>query len=299
MTIIVTAGASEAVAVAILGVLEPGSELLVPEPLWPHYVNCARMAGATVVPVPLDVRDGFRLSSELLSKYVTARTRMLVLNSPCNPTGATYAADVLEDVRDFALKHGLFVLADEIYEYFVYDGKPPSFAALPGARENTILINGFSKAFGMTGWRLGYLAAPAELVAQLNKVHQYVLVCATSFAQKGAVRAYTDRRSDAFIRRTVAGLKERRDALREEIAGVDRMQYANPAGAFYFFPALPRAAPDSVEAASILLRESKIATVPGRVFGQAYDRHLRISYGSCSVNDVRTGIRGLIKTFYK
>jgi len=296
--IVVTCGASEAVAVAMMGILELGSDVLVPQPIWPHYVATAQLAGADVVEVPLDPAKDFDISYDLLKRYVTPNTRMLVLNSPNNPTGKVYDKQTLRSVLDFALDHDIYVLADEVYEYFVYDFRPPSFASLPGARDCTILINGFSKAFGMTGWRLGYLAAPKELAEHLNKVHQYFTVCATSFAQMGAVAAYTHTEADDFLRKTHTDFKQRYEVLLEETSSIKEMGEFRPKGAFYFFPTFPDRSLTSSEACMRLLSEGRVAAVPGEVFGATYDHHLRISYGSCSIEDLREGLRRVINILY-
>lgn len=292
--ILVTTGASEGVAAAIFAVLERGAELLLPGPLWPHYACCARMVGATPVEIPLRVEDGFAITRELLERYVTPRTRMVVLNNPCNPTGVVYPNETLKEVLAFARERGIFVLADEMYEPFAFDSKPTSFAALPGAKEVTLLVHGFSKAYGMTGWRLGYVAGPARLVGLVNKAHQYLTVCATSFAQKGAATAYTAPAAAEFVARVVADFKDRRDALLDEMTGVTELQYARPAGAFYFFPRLPASVPSGEEFALRLLRESGVAVVPGGVFGAAYRRFVRLSYGATPPAVLREGLRKIV-----
>jgi len=296
--IIVTTGGSEAVAVAMMGILEPGSEVLIPEPAWPHYVNCARLAGAEPVVAPLKVEDGFVPRPEVLERHLTGNTRLIVLNSPNNPTGAVYPAEVLEGILQLAQSRGLYILADEMYEHFIYDQVPPSFAALPEAKESTILINGFSKAFGMTGWRLGYLAAPADLADHLNKVHQYLTVCTVSFAQKGAVEACVNPEAENFLVRIRQTFEQRRDVLLEQVQGAPGLKYAHPAGGFYFFPALPEKGPRSEEAAMLLLEKARVAVVPGRVFGRAYDGYLRLSYGTSSLEDLREGLGRMIEVLY-
>lgn len=289
--IVVTAGASEAVAAVLLATLEPGSEVLLPGPLWPHYACCARLAGATPVHVPLRLEDQFALDPDLLERHTTPRTRLIVLCNPGNPTGRFYPRQTLEQVLAFARRRGLWVVADEIYEHFVYDDEPARFVSLEGAREQTILINGFSKAFGMTGWRLGYAAGPARVITQVNKAHQYLTVCATSFAQKGAVAACTSPEAGPFLARTVADFRARRDALLAEVRG---LQYVHPGGAFYFFVRLPDGAPDGDETALRLLSEAHVATVPGGVFGDDYRRFLRLSYGTSPLHELREGVRRLV-----
>ena len=296
--IIVTAGASEAVAAVMFGILEPGAEVLIPEPAWPHYEQCARLAGGTPVSVPVDVVQGRQLSVGDLERKVTSHTRLLVLNSPNNPTGQVLARETLVEVLEFAHEHGLYVLSDEIYEPFCYDEPHVSFASLPGAREITIFVHSFSKAYGMTGWRLGYLAAPARLVSQLNKPHQYLTVCANSFAQWGAVQAYRHPQSPTFLAQIAADFKRRRDTLLEIASEVPAMRFPAPQGAFYFFPALADGRLSSSAAALKLLKEAGVATVPGSVFGSAFDRHLRISYGSCSLEDLREGLQRIANVLY-
>ena len=296
--LIVTNGASEAVAVALFAVLEPGAEVLIPEPAWPHYAACAHLAGATPVSVPLDVDEGLALTRERLEAHVTPRTRLLVVNSPSNPTGVVQTEAALREALAFAEAHDLLVVADEIYDELIYGERPPSFAALPGARARTILINGFSKAFGMTGWRLGYLAAPRELSAHLNKPHQYMTVCANAFAQMGAAVAYGHPETPAFLEQARAAFRAKRDALFEELSVVEGLRCAQPDGAFYAFPALP-AGVDGMAAARTLLEEAHVAAVPGEVFGGAFGGFLRLSYGSCTVEQVREGARRLVATLYR
>jgi len=295
--IVVTTGASEAVAAALFAVLEAGTEVMVPEPIWPHYRSCAQLAGATVVPVPLDIDNQFALELDDLERHVSPRTRLLVLSNPVNPTGKVYGRQTLCQVLDFAQRHNLLVLADEIYEHFVFDEPFCSFASLPGARERTILVNGFSKVFGMTGWRLGYVAAPAAVLTQINKVHQYMTVCATSFAQKGAVQAYSHPAAGPFIQKVVNDYRKKNRVLVEEASRVPGLTCCPPGGAFYFFPRLPDGLPNAEEMAMILLDQARVAVVPGNVFGQGYERYLRISYGTCSVPELREGMRRISTLF--
>lgn len=291
--VIVTTGASEAVAASLTAVLEPGSEILVPTPAWPHYANVARLVGAEVVEVPLDLDKGMQLDAEDLAPHISERTRLLVVNSPSNPTSVVTDPSRLEGILALAREHDLWVMSDEIYETYCFGGSvSPSFASLPDARERTLTINGFSKAFGMTGWRVGYVAAPAGICAEINKPHQYTTVCATAFAQKAAVAAYSHSDSTSFLEQVRSDFESRRDCLLAAVGG--RLSSPPPDGAFYFFPRLPASAPDAAEATLHLLREAKVAVVPGSVFGRDFGRHIRVSYGSCSIEDIETGVRRIL-----
>lgn len=288
--LIVTCGASEAVAVSMFAVLEPGAEVVIPEPSWPHYARCAELVGATAVAVPMRIEDDYRVSPEAIEAAITPRTRMIVLASPGNPTGAVCNQTTMQAILEIAQRHDLLVLADEIYEYFTYEDDVCSFASLPGARERTICVNGFSKAFGMTGFRLGYLAADRTLSASLNKVHQFATVCATSFAQHGAVEAYSNPGRDAFLAERVAEYARRREAVLDALKSVPSVRHAVPGGAFYAFVELPESVGHADDFAMRLLREQHVAAVPGSAFGAGFDRCLRLSYGCVGVDGLRTAV---------
>jgi aspartate/methionine/tyrosine aminotransferase len=288
--IIVTCGASEAVAVSMLTVLAPGAEALIPEPAWPHYVACARLAGAQAITVDTSFENGFRLTADLLERHVTPRTRLLVLNSPSNPTGAVQSREDLLEVLALALRHKLIVISDEIYETFVFKGKYQSFSALPGAREITILINGFSKSFAMTGWRIGYIAAPEALSLELNKVHQYMTVCATSFAQAGAVAALSNPQAAGFLAGVRQSVQELRNLFTTHAAAIRRIDVLPPDGAFYAFMRFPDWHSNSKELALKLLYEKGLASVPGAVFGGSFDKFLRLSFGACNPECMAEGM---------
>jgi aspartate/methionine/tyrosine aminotransferase len=188
--VIVTVGANEAVFISMMALLDPGDEVLIPDPCWLHYFYCARMASAIPVSVPVRMENRFNPNIEDFRSRLTPRTRMIVINTPNNPTGAVYSEGVLKELAELAIKNDLFVISDEIYEKMVYDGERHySAATFPGMRERTITINGFSKIYAMTGWRLGYAVADKELISALIRIHQYTTVCATSFAQWGAIEA--------------------------------------------------------------------------------------------------------------
>ena len=287
--IIVTVGSNEAILMAMLATLNQGDEVLIPEPMWLHYFYCARMAGAKVVSVPLRQENGFQLDPDDLKKFVTPHTRMLVLNSPHNPTGVVFDEETIHSVADFVLQHNLLLLSDEIYEKIIYDGfSHISPGALDFIAERTITINGFSKSYAMTGWRLGYAVASPALTSIMIRVHQYTTVCATSFAQAGAIAALTQ--SQACLREMVAEFDRRRSLIIDVFKSLDGVKLVAPGGAFYVFPDLSIINPDSEVVASQLLEEAGIAVVPGRSFGMEGEGHIRISY-ACSLDDVNQGMK--------
>jgi aminotransferase len=269
--VVVTAGGSEAVAAAMMALLEPGDEVLVPTPAWPHYAAHAALAGCRAVEVPCRPEDGFEPDPERLQAAADERARMLVVSSPSNPTGAVVGEDTLEGLAALCAERDLIALSDEIYARFTYGGAGHvSIATLPGMRERTVVADSFSKAYSMTGWRVGYAAAPAELAARINAVHQYLSVCAPSFAQAGALAALEH--GGPFVERMVAEYDERRRALLDGVDGLVGLR--EPRGAFYAFPDVG----DGTAVARGVLDDAGVATVPGEVFGAGFERHLRLSY---------------------
>ena len=230
--IIVTAGANEAIFMALMSTLNPGDEVLVPDPSWLNYFHCISMAGGRVVSVPLREENGFKLDPEDVARAITPRTRMLIVVTPHNPTGAVLSKDDLKALASLACERNLLVLADEIYEKLVYDGaEHHSIASLPGMWERTLTVNGFSKAYSMTGWRLGYVAGPRELIDILIRVHQYTAVCATSFAQSGAVTAYQGKQDCVEdMRREFA---RRRTLILDRLERMKGIECVHPDGAFH------------------------------------------------------------------
>jgi aspartate/methionine/tyrosine aminotransferase len=289
--IIVTVGANEAVLMVMMGLLNPGDEVLIPDPMWLHYFYCAKMAGARVVSVPLREADGFQLDPAEIEKRITPRTRMLVINSPHNPTGVVYTRETLQAVADIAERHGLLVLSDEIYEKIIYDGAEHiSLATFPNIANQTITVNGFSKSYAMTGWRLGYVVAKPEIIGVLVRVHQYTTVCATSFAQAGAVAALTGPQDS--IGYMVGQFDQRRRAIVEAFKDIGGASLVTPKGAFYAFPNLSKLDPSSEAVANLLLNQTGVAVVPGSAFGECGEGHVRISY-SCSLQNVQDGMSAL------
>ena len=281
--IIVTVGANEAVLITMLGLLNPGDEVLIPDPCWLSYFYCVRMAGAVPVSVPAREDHDFIPQIDDFRSRLTARTRMLVVNTPNNPTGAVYSANTLEQYAGLARERDLLVLSDEIYEKMVYDGRTHvSIGALPGMKERTITVSGFSKNYSMTGWRLGVAAASREVISALVRIHQYATICATSFAQWGGVAALTGPQEE--IVRMMAEFDRRRMLVTQSLQDMPGVRVGRPAGAFYIFPGIKETGKSSRELTEFLLEEAHIAVVPGHVFGDFGEGYLRISYANSYEN---------------
>jgi aspartate/methionine/tyrosine aminotransferase len=273
--IIVTAGATEAVLVTFLAFLDDGAEALVPDPAW-TYASGVKLANGTPVRYDLDPEAGFQPDLDSLESAVSPDTELLVVNSPHNPTGGVLDRDRVAAIRDFAVEHDLLVLSDEIYEKVLYDGDHHSLAAADGLYERTITVNGFSKAYSMTGWRLGYLAAPEELIDPLIRARQYTTTCAPSISQHAGVRALE---GDGDLHEPmVETFERRRDLVVDRVESVPGMELPTaPAGALYAFPSVPG---DGREFALSLLRETGVALVPGSVFGPSGENRVRIAYSN-------------------
>jgi aminotransferase len=286
--IIVTVGANEAVGTAFLALLDPGDEVLVPDPAWLHYRWCAQLCRAKVVPVPCRADDEFVPDPATVAALITPRTRMILVNTPNNPTGAVYPLEVLEELAVLSQKHDLLVLSDEIYERMVYgDARHHSLASLPGMWERTLTVNGLSKAYSMTGWRLGFVAAPKPLSDLMIRVHQYTVSGVTTFAQFGAVEAYTG--DQGVVDEMVASFDRRRRIIVDGLRTIRGLTCHEPRGAFYAFPGVAGTGRSSTELADLLLEEAGVAVVPGDSFGEAGIGHLRFSYAA-SDDDLREGI---------
>lgn len=287
--IIVTVGANEAILLAMLATLNPGDEVLVPDPMWLHYFYCARLAGAEVVSVPLRAEDGWQLDPEEVERRITPRTRMVILNSPHNPTGAVYPRATFDAIADIVERHDLLLLSDEIYQKLRFDGvEHTTPGAMPRIADRTITVDGFSKTYAMTGWRLGYVVAPPQLIDSMIRVHQYTTVCATSFAQAGAVAAL--RGPQDSVNAMVAEFDRRRRMVVAAFADQPDM-LCTPQGAFYAFPKVPAGRSDE-EWARQLLHEHGVAVVPGSAFGTSGVGHVRLSY-ACGQVDLERGLTAM------
>lgn len=277
--IIVTVGASEAIDLSLRALLDSGDEVLIPEPSYVSYVPCVELAGAVPVPIKCTAENGFIVTKEELEKVITPKSKVLILPYPNNPTGGIMTKDQLEAIRETIIKHNLVVLSDEIYGDLTYGSTHCSIASLDGMRERTILVSGFSKAFAMTGWRLGYLAAPKEIVYAAYKIHQYTIMCAPTASQYAAIAALEEGLEDGF--QTVAAMRDEYDKRRRYIlARLNEMglKCFEPKGAFYVFPCVKSTGLDGDEFSLKLLEKEKVAVVPGSAFGSCGKDYVRISY---------------------
>jgi aspartate/methionine/tyrosine aminotransferase len=295
--IIVTVGTNEAVFMSMMALLNPGEEVLIPDPCWLHYFYCAQMAGAVPVSVPLREEKGFNPQIEDFRSRLTSKTRMIVINTPNNPTGAVFDQGVLEAFASLARERNLFILSDEIYEKMVYDGaRHWSIASFPGMKERTITINGFSKIFAMTGWRLGYAAADQALISGLIRIHQYTTVCATTFAQWGGVEAL--RGSQLEAERMVQEFDRRRHLVYEALQAMPGIRVLKPKGAFYIFPNISSTGKTPENLCDYLLDEAKIALVPGTTLGEYGNEFIRISYAN-SYESLKTAMERMHEALKK
>lgn len=285
--VMVTIGGSEAIDVALRAMLDPGDEVLIPQPSYVSYVPCTILAGGVPVVIELEEKDQFRLTREKLLEKITPRTKILVLPFPNNPTGAIMEREDLEAVAQVVKEKDLFVISDEIYAELTYKKKHVTIASLPGMKERTVLINGFSKAYAMTGWRIGYACAPAGILKQMLKIHQYAIMCAPTTSQYAAVEAVKN--GDGDIEEMKRSYDERRKYLLKEFRSLG-MDCFEPYGAFYMFPCIKRFGMSSEEFATRLLKEEKIAIVPGTAFGDCGEGYLRVSY-AYSLEDLKKAIR--------
>jgi len=274
--IVVTCGATEAIFVTIMGLVGEGDEVLVPDPSW-TYPATIELAGADPVVYDLDSVMGFQPDIGSLRDAVSRETKLLIVNSPNNPTGGVLDPDRAEEIREFAIEHDLLVLSDEIYEKILYDGQAHrSLAALESMRDRTVTVNGFSKAYSMTGWRLGYLAAPSELVDSIIRARQYTSTCAPSISQHAGVRAVSSDLHEPMVE----AFERRRDRVCQRIEEAPGMSCPEPMGAFYAFPTLPDGFTDDREFVFSVLRETGVALVPGSVFGDMGIGRFRIAYSN-------------------
>ncbi len=273
--IMVTVGGSEAIDIALRAMLDPGDEVLIPQPSYVSYAPCTILAGGKPVYIDLKEEDEFRLTPEELEEAVTDKTKVLILPFPNNPTGAVMEKEDLEAVAQFVIDHDLFVLTDEIYAELTYLEKHVSIASFPGMRERTVYINGFSKAYAMTGWRLGYACAPEELLKQMLKIHQYAIMCAPTNSQYAAVEALRNCQDD--VDRMREEYDHRRRYLMDRFRSM-KLQCFEPFGAFYIFPSIREFGMTSDEFATKLLKTKKVAVVPGTAFGDCGEGFIRISY---------------------
>ena len=288
--IFVTVGGSEAIDLAMRAMINPGDEVLIPQPSYVSYEPCVVMADGKPVVIELKEENQFRLTPEELEAAITPKTKILVMPFPNNPTGAIMEREDLEKLVPIIEKHDLFGVSDEIYGELTYGGKKHvSIAALPGMQERTILINGFSKAYAMTGWRLGYACGPKEVIRQMVKIHQYCIMCAPTTSQYAAVEAL--RNGDEDVRRMRESYDERRRFVLFTLKEMG-LPCFEPEGAFYVFPCIREFGMTSDEFATNLLKEEKVAIVPGTAFGNCGEGYLRISY-AYSIESLKKALKRL------
>ena len=284
--IMVTVGGSEAIDVALRCMVDPGDEVLIPTPCYVSYLPCAIMADAVPKVIELKAENQFKLTRQELLDSITDKTKILILAFPNNPTGAIMTKEELEELVPVIIEHDLYVISDEIYSELTYDNKHCSIASLPGMKERTVTINGFSKAFAMTGWRLGYACAPKEIMKQMIKLHQFAIMCAPTNSQFAAIEALKN--CDDDVDRMVEAYNQRRRFLLNSFKemGIDCFE---PFGAFYVFPSIAKFGMTSEEFANRLLREQKLAVVPGTAFGECGEGFVRISY-AYSIENLKQGM---------
>lgn len=273
--IVVTVGGSEAIDIGLRAVIDAGDEVIIPQPSYVSYEPCSILAGAKPVIINLQAQNEFRLQPQELLNAITDKTKVLILPYPNNPTGAIMERDDLEKIAQIVKEKEILVMSDEIYSELTYKEKHVSIASLDGMKERTILINGFSKAYAMTGWRLGYACGPAEIISQMTKIHQFAIMCAPTTSQYAAVQAL--KKGDEEVAKMRQSYNQRRRYLMESFKEMG-LECFEPYGAFYVFPCIKEFNMTSEEFATKLLMEEKVAVVPGTAFGDCGEGYLRISY---------------------
>ena len=275
--ILITAGVSEGLDLALRALVDPGDEVLIPDPSYVAYIPCTVFAGGVPVSIPTFPEDEFKLKASELERRISPRTKLLILNYPHNPTGTTLSLEDLLPIAELVEREGLLVISDEIYEKLTYDAEHICFSSLPGMRERTVLLGGFSKSYAMTGWRIGYAAAPAEIIEAMMRIHQYTMLCAPIIAQKAAIAALREGEEEA------ARMKEEFDRRRKLlVSGLNEigLECFEPKGAFYAFPSIRKTPFTAMEFAERLLIEAKVVVVPGSAFGECGEGHVRVCYAT-------------------
>lgn len=279
--ILVTVGVSEGLDLAMRALLSPGDEVLIPEPCYVSYKSCVILAGGVAVTVPTTIENEFRITAQELEKFVTPRTKILLIGYPNNPTGAVMSRQNLAEIAEFASKHDLIVISDEIYAKLTYDSTHTCFSSLPDMMERTIVLNGFSKAYAMTGWRIGYATANADFIAAMTKIHQYTMLSAPIMAQIAAIEAL--KHGQKNMEEMVTEYNQRRRLI---LNGFHQMglECFEPKGAFYLFPSIKQTGLTSLQFAEQLLQAERVALVPGDAFGDSGEGFVRCSYATSTKN---------------
>ena len=273
--VLVTVGGSEAIDIAMRAMLNPGDEVLIPQPSYVAYLPCTTLTGGVPVPIELQEKNQFKLTAEELLAAITPKTKVLILPFPNNPTGSIMDREDLEKIAKVIIDHDLWVVSDEIYSELTYSGNHVSIAAIPGMAERTLVINGFSKSYAMTGWRLGYVAGPERVISHMTKIHQYCIMCAPTTSQYAAVEAL--RNGDEDVAHMKEVYNQRRRYLMHAMREIG-LECFEPFGAFYIFPNISRFGMTSDEFANLLLQKEQVAVVPGTAFGDCGEGFVRISY---------------------
>lgn len=284
--IAVTVGGSEGIDIAFRAMLDPGDEVLIPQPSYVSYLPCTILADGVPVVIPLQQKNEFKLTAEELEAAITPKTKILVLPYPNNPTGAIMTKEDLESIAEIVKKYDLYVLSDEIYSELTYKSEHVSIASLPGMKDRTLVINGFSKGFAMTGWRLGYICGQKKIMEQMIKIHQYAIMCAPTNSQYAAIEGL--RNCEGEVQRMRNAYNQRRRYLVQEFKRM-QLDCFEPFGAFYIFPSIQEFGMTSEEFATRFLEEEKVAVVPGSAFGECGEGYLRVSY-AYSLEDLKEAI---------
>ena len=293
--ILVTIGVGEGTYASMAAFLNPGDEVLVPNPVWLNYIHVPKFFGVVPVTYSLKEENDYQINMDEIESKITDKTKMMVINTPGNPTGTVQSRETLEKLAEIAKKHDLIVVADEIYEKLVYGGaKHVSIASLPGMKERTITLNGFSKCYSMTGWRLGYCAAPVEMIQGLVRVHQYINTCAASFVQDAGVVALREAEPD--VQMMVKEYEKRRNYAVEALNAMEGISCKVPEGAFYIFVNVKSLGMTSAQVADYLLDEAGVACVPGSAFGTEGEGYIRLSY-ACSYERIVEAMNRMAKAF--
>lgn len=289
--VMVTVGGSEAIDIGLRAMINPGDEVLIPQPSYVSYLPCAVLADAVPVIIELKSENQFKLTKEELLASITPKTKVLILPFPNNPTGAIMTKEELEEIAEVIIEKDIFVMSDEIYSELTYDRQHVSIASLPGMKERTIVINGFSKSYAMTGWRLGYACGPKEIIEQMIKIHQFAIMCAPTNSQYAAIEAL--RNGDVDVEEMRETYNQRRRYLVHRFKEM-KLECFEPYGAFYVFPSIKEFGITSDEFATKFLEEEKVAVVPGTAFGDCGEGFLRISY-AYSLDDLKLALERLEK----
>ena len=285
--LLITVGVSEALDLTIRAILDPGDEVILPDPSYVAYSSCVILAGGKPVHIPTYEANNFEITAKDIEERLTNKTRAILIGYPSNPTGAVMSRKKLEDIAALALKHDLTVISDEIYSKLIYGAEFTCFASFPGMKEHTVLLGGFSKAFAMTGWRVGYAAAPRELIAAMTKIHQYTMMCVSTMSQMAALEALKGEQDS--IAEMVEDYNRRRQVIVKGLRDIGLSCY-EPKGAFYAFPSIKCTGMTSEEFAEKLLSEEKVAVVPGSAFGKCGEGYIRCCYAT-SLPDIEEALK--------